>query len=283
MDRKAELGAFLRSRRARLSPEEAGLPRFGGRRRVPGLRREELARLAGVSTDYYVRLEQGRADNVSDEVVAAVAAALRLDGPERAHLHRLVRGAPARPAGSAGPAAPQTVRPGLRRLLESMPGTPACVLGRRTDILAWNPLYAALFTDLDALPAERRNKLWLLFTHPQWRDRFADPEAKAACLTSFFRLERGRHPDDPGYDALVAELSAQSPRFRALWAEHEVCDSTHGSWTLRHPAVGEVTLAYETLRLPDDPDQLLITYTTEPASPSESALRALAPPLPVDA
>ncbi|MFD9570043.1 helix-turn-helix transcriptional regulator [Streptomyces sp. NPDC059982] len=279
---KTELGDFLRSRRARIRPEEAGLTAFGGRRRVPGLRREELAQLAGVSVDYYTRFEQGRAENVSEAVLGAVAVALRLDAAETAHLTRLVRNAgragsrtaaqgEARDAEEA-----QRVRPGLRRLLDSMPGTPAFVVGRRTDILAWNPLGAALLTDFGALPPERRNKARLVFLDPEVRGRYAGWRAKARDLVAYLRFDLARHPHDARFAALIEELSAHSPEFVELWQEQEVAEKTHGGYHLRHPLVGEFTVAYECLRLPDDPDQFLIAYTVEAGSPSEAALRILA-------
>lgn len=277
---RAELGDFLRSRRGRIRPEDAGLRSFGGRRRVPGLRREELAQLAGVSVDYYTRFEQGRAGNISDTVLGAVATALRLDAAETAHLTRLVRTA-GRGDGAAAvagtqPEEPQEVRPGLRRLLESMPETPAFVVGRRTDILAWNPLFATLVKDFGALPPERRNKAWLLFLDPEVRGRFVNWERKARDLVAYLRFDLGRHPHDPRFAALIAELGERSPEFTRLWEEQEVGEATHGGYHLRHPLVGEFTLAYESLNLPDDPDQSLITYTAEAGSPSEAALRILA-------
>ncbi|MGC0417420.1 helix-turn-helix transcriptional regulator [Embleya sp. AB8] len=274
MSKRADLGDFLRSRRARLKPDDVGLTQYGERRRVPGLRREELARLAGVSADYYVRFEQGRAEHVSAEVLDAVAAALRLNRDEHEHLRALVRAVGARHP--APPAPTQRVRPGLRRLLDSVPETPAFVLGRRTDILAWNPLFATLFIDLDALPEERRNKAWLVFCNEQVRSRYVDWATKARDVVAYLRLDAGRHPDDPAFTDLIAELSDTSPEFRSLWATHEVRDKSHGDYHLRHPAIGEITLSYESLHPTTDTDQTLITYTPEPASPSEAALRILA-------
>ncbi|MFG2616179.1 helix-turn-helix domain-containing protein [Streptomyces sp. NPDC048507] len=278
---KTELGDFLRSRRARIRPEDAGLTAVGGRRRVPGLRREELARLAGVSVDYYTRFEQGRAENVSDAVLDAVAAALRLDTAETAHLTRLVRNAgragsrtAARGADSDDGA--QRVRPGLLRLLDSMPGTPAFVVGRRTDVLAWNPLGAALLTDFAALPPERRNKARLVFLDPDVRGRYANWRTKARDLVAYLRYDLARHPHDARFAALIEELAEHSPEFVELWQEQEVAEKTHGGYHLRHPLAGGFTVAYESLRLPDDPDQILIAYTVEPGSPSEAALRILA-------
>lgn len=277
MNHKAELGEFLRSRRARLRPEDAGLRTYGERRRVPGLRREELAQLAGVSADYYVRFEQGRTGNVSDEVVNAVAGALRLGADERTHLRRLVRAAQGSTAAAPDAyAARQEVRPGLRRLLESIPHTPAFIGGRRTDILAWNSLFAALVVDPGALPVAARNKARLVFLDAEVRGRYVNWETKARDLVAFMRLDAGRHPDDPAFAELLAELTEGSADFRRLWAEHEVKDKTHGNYHVRHPELGELTLAYETFRVSDDPDQVLITYTAEAGSPSEAALRVLA-------
>ncbi|SFD06955.1 helix-turn-helix transcriptional regulator [Streptomyces aidingensis] len=274
MDRRAELGAFLRSRRARLKPEDVGLSGFGSRRRVPGLRREELAQTAGVSVDYYVRFEQGRGENVSDSVIDAVATALRLTAAERAHLHDLARAVGGRP-GAARTARPE-VRAGVRRLLEALTDVPAYVVGRRTDILAWNGLYAELLTDLAALPADRRNTALLTFLDAGVRARYIDWETKARNVVAYLRMDHGRHPDDPAFDRLIAELSDGSAEFRRMWAAREVDERTHGTYRMRHPAVGELTVRYEGLRPAGDPETTLIAYTAEPGSPSEAALRRLA-------
>ncbi|MFI6786315.1 helix-turn-helix transcriptional regulator [Nonomuraea sp. NPDC050383] len=273
LDRRAELGEFLRSRRARLRPEELGLPDYGGRRRVPGLRREELALLAGVSVDHYVRLEQGRTLHFSEEVLDAVARALRLDDVEREHLHRL-----ARPwSGSErGPAQPQRVRPGLRRLLDLADGVPAYIVGRDTDVLAWNRLAAALITDFGALPPEQRNLARLVFLDEGMRGLYEDWPGKASDVVAYLRLDAARHPDDPRTAALLDELAAASPEFRRAWEEHRVKDKTHGRYVYLHPVVGRLDLGFETMRFPDDPDQALIAHTVEQGSPSETALRLLA-------
>lgn len=242
---------------------------------MPGLRREELAQLAGVSADYYVRFEQGRATNVSDSVIGAVAGALRLDDTETAHLRRLLRAAAAGPRPPQAPPV-QQVRPGLLQLLRSMPGTPAFVVGRRTDVLAWNPLFATLITDFAAIAEAHRNKARLVFLHEETRSRFVNWETKARDLVAYLRLDLGRHPDDPVLARLLAELSEKSPEFTRLWDLHEVRGKAHGGYHLRHPATGEFTLAFESLALPDDPDQTLIMYTAEPGSPSEATLRILA-------
>ncbi|WP_225846163.1 helix-turn-helix transcriptional regulator [Streptomyces sp. HPF1205] len=273
LDRRAELGEFLRSRRARLRPEELGLRDCGGRRRVPGLRREELARLAGVSVDHYVRLEQGRTLHFSEEVLDAVARALRLDPVERSHLYRLARPWPETAEG--GKPTPCTVRPGLRRLLEQSE-VPSFVLGRNTDVVAWNPLAAALITDFGALPPRERNMARLVFLDEGMRGLYADWPGKAAAVAAYLRLDAARHPDDPRTVELIAELQAASPQFRTLWAQHRLKDKTHGRYVYRHPVVGELELAFETLRLADDPDQALVAHTVEKGSPSETALRLLA-------
>ncbi|MFC5180423.1 helix-turn-helix transcriptional regulator [Actinomadura harenae] len=271
LDRRAELGEFLRSRRARLRPEELGLPDYGGRRRVPGLRREELARLAGVSVDHYVRLEQGRTLHFSEEVLDAVARALRLDDAEREHLFRLARPWP----GTDAPHAPQTVRPGLRRLLDVASDVPAYVVGRDTDVLAWNHLAAALITDFGALPPGQRNLARLVCLDEGMRALYEDWPGKVADVVAYLRLDSSRHPDDPRTAALLDELTEASPEFRAAWARHQVRDKTHGRYVYLHPVVGRVDLSYETLRLPDDPDQALVAHTVEEGSPSEAALRLL--------
>ncbi|WNV91474.1 helix-turn-helix transcriptional regulator [Umezawaea sp. Da 62-37] len=260
-----ELGDFLQSRRARLTPEETGLPTFGGRRRVPGLRREELAQLAGVSADYYGRLEQGRLANVSDEVLNAVARALRLDEGERTHLHNLAR-PPKRPV-PAG-----QVRPGLRWLLASITGSPAYVLGRHMDIVAWNPLARAVYgVDLDV----HDNMARLIFLHPSSRELWTPWEDKANNTVGGLRMQAALYPDDPRMAALVDELSA-SREFRELWAAHEVWTVPYGTMRLDHPRVGPLELAYEALPVPGAPEQMIITYSAEPGSPSAAAIGELA-------
>nr|WP_189241582.1 helix-turn-helix transcriptional regulator [Planobispora rosea] len=270
---RAELAEFLRTRRARLRPEDVGLQPFGGaRRRVPGLRREELAQLAGVSVDYYVRLEQGRTNNVSEEVLEAVARALRLSEDERAHLGNLARPAPARrrPAPRA-----ERVRPGLQRLLDMAEGIPAYIIGRRGDVLAWNRMAAAAFVDFGALPPAERNWARMIFLNEDVRALFADWRAKAQETVAHLRLRAGAYPDDPQLAALVGELSVKSEDFRRWWADHNVKDKTNGRKVVRNPLVGELVLDYESLRLPDDPDQVLVVYTAEAGSASEASLRLL--------
>ena len=267
-----ELREFLRSRRARVSPEEAGLFPQPGSRRVPGLRREEVAQLAGVSVDYYVRLERGRAINASAPVLDALARALRLNETERGHLFALARPAGTRPR----PLPAQRVRPGLYRVLESLTDVPATVLGRRLDVLATNRLAAALITDFGALPHRERNMARYMFLDDAARLLYADWEAAARSVVAALHLYAGRHRDDPQLAALVGELSVRDGDFRRWWADHDVFRHAHGSKRLHHPLVGELTLDYEALTVASDPEQTLGLHTAEPGSPSEHALRLLA-------
>ncbi|PCG86686.1 transcriptional regulator [Streptomyces sp. WZ.A104] len=274
LDRRAELSEFLRTRRARLLPQDVGLPEFGRARRVPGLRREELAQLAGVSVAYYTRLEQGNGRNVSTGVLDAIARALRLTDAEHAHLTHLAK--PGQHKKKRRPARVQQVRPGLRHLLDAMDGVPAYVSGARSDILVWNPMAAAVFGDWGALPPAERNWARLVFLSPGYRDLFVDWGSKASDMVSYLRLYAGCHPDDPELSALVGELSVKSEEFRRLWATHNVKEKGHGVKVIRHPLAGELTLSYETLNLPDDEEQYLVTYHAEPGSESAQALRLLA-------
>ncbi len=281
MDRSTELSEFLRSRRARLRPADVGLPEHGGRRRVPGLRREELAQLAGVSVAYYIRLEQGRGRNVSAAVLDAVGTALRLTGAERDHLTHLARPVSrrVRPSGRSGGGcggATVRVRPAVQQLIDAMEGVPACVVGPRLDVLGWNRLSLALLGDFSALPRDRPNLARHVFLDPAARDLYDDWAAKAADVVGYLRRDAGRCPEDPELASLIAELSLRSGEFRRLWAAHEVRDKGFGVKVLHHPLVGRLTLAYEVLALPADPGQQLFTYHAQPASPSAAALRRLA-------
>ncbi|MGW0846740.1 helix-turn-helix domain-containing protein [Streptomyces sp. NPDC002787] len=272
LDPRAELSEFLRTRRARLRPQDVGLPDFGRYRRVPGLRREELAQLAGVSVAYYTRLEQGNGRTVSAEVLDAIARALRLSDAEHAHLTHLAKPKQKRkPAGRA----PQ-VRGPLRTLLDTMDGVPAILVGRRSDILVWNRMAAAVFGDWAELPAQERNWARLVFLRPEYRDLFVDWEHKASDVVSQLRLDAGRHPDDPQLSALVGELSVKSEEFRRLWATHDVKEKCHGIQRLHHPLVGELDLRLESFHQADAHEQMLVTYHAEPGSPSAEALRLLA-------
>ncbi|MBW8739665.1 MAG: helix-turn-helix domain-containing protein [Streptomyces turgidiscabies] len=273
LDRRAELSEFLRTRRARLKPEDVGLPDFGRHRRVPGLRREELAQLAGVSVAYYTRLEQGNGQNVSAEVLDAIARALRLTGAEHDHLTHLAKPKQHKKKPSART---QVVRGTLRQLLDTLDGVPAYIAGRRTDILAWNAMAASLFGDWDELPPQDRNWARLLFLRPEYHDLFTDWEQKAIDIVCHLRMDAGRYPEDPRLSALVGELSVKSEEFRRLWATHDVKEKSYGVKRLQHPLVGELTLNYESFRLLDDSDQSMIVYSAEPGSPSAQAMRLLA-------
>ncbi|WP_316779178.1 helix-turn-helix domain-containing protein [Streptomyces sasae] len=273
LDRRAELSEFLRSRRARLLPSDVGLPDFGRHRRVPGLRREELAQLAGVSVAYYTRLEQGNGRNVSAEVLDSIARALRLTDAEHAHLIHLAKGKQHKKKASARP---QQVRASLGQLLEAMDGVPAYIVGRRAEILAWNRMAAAVFGDWAELPVTERNWARLTFLRPDYRDLFADWEQKAIDIVCQLRMDAGCYPDDPRLSALVGELSVKSEEFRRLWATHDVKEKSYGLKRMHHPLVGELSLSYESFRMSGDPDQALVTYHAEPGSPSAEALRLLA-------
>ncbi|MBF6275801.1 MULTISPECIES: helix-turn-helix transcriptional regulator [Nocardia] len=268
-----ELADFLRRARAQIDPARAGLLADNRVRRVPGLRREEVARLAGVSADYYTRLEQGRRITPSVGVVDAIARALDLDAAGREYLGQLI----GRPSGIARRSVPvQRVRPGLYQLLDSLGAVPALVLGRRADVLASNWMAHALFTDFAALPARERNYVRWMFLGSEPRELFLDWETQARAAVESLRLDVGNNPEDRAGLALVEELSAAAGEFRQWWAEHQVLQRTHGSKRLRHPVTGELTVEYETLTLPGDSDQTLYLYTTEPGSPSQQALRMLA-------
>ncbi|MDH2429096.1 helix-turn-helix transcriptional regulator [Sphaerisporangium sp. TRM90804] len=268
----AELREFLRSRRARLTPEEAGLPSRPGARRVPGLRREEVAQLAGVSVDYYVRLERGRHVNVSESVLDALARALRLNPTERAHLFTVAR--PVR--GQRRPMPPQRVRPGLYQVLERLADTPAMVIGYRMDVLAANRMARALYTDFDALPYRDRNMARYIFLDEAARGLYDDWPSAARGTVAALHLYAGRHPHDPRLAELVGDLSLRDGDFRRWWAEHDVLRRTHGTKSYHHPLVGDLTLDYEAMTPDGDPDLTLGLYTAEPGSPSDQALRLLA-------
>ncbi|NJP48283.1 helix-turn-helix domain-containing protein [Actinacidiphila epipremni] len=261
------LGDFLQSRRARIRPEEVGLPPYG-RRRVPGLRREEVAQLAGVSVDYYIRLEQGRGRNVSDAVLDAVARVLRLDPTEHAHLRDLARG------GRPAPAAAPGIRAGVRMLLDRMADCPAMVIDHRMNVLAWNALGDAVHGF--AAGPERRNMPRLVFLDPAARELYPEWPAVAAETVAYLRLGAGRHPDDAALTALVGELSVKSEDFRRLWADHLVREKTYGVKRIHHPVAGDLELAYETLAFPGDPDLTLVIYTPAPNSPTSDRLTLLA-------
>ncbi|WP_455836452.1 helix-turn-helix domain-containing protein [Pseudarthrobacter siccitolerans] len=273
MGQSAEFGKFLKAMRSRLSPEDIGAGPASGARRVPGLRREEVARLAGVSTDYYVRLEQGRNIHPSRTVLDSVSRALRLSSSEHAHMMDLLENCAASPRSAGQPA--QGVRPALRHLLEAVGDVPAMVLGRRSDVLAGNRLAFELFTDFPALPGAERNLTRWLILDPAARELFRDWKTVAAEAAGALRLDVGRHPNDAKANHLVGELAVNSQHFRQWWAGHRVASRSAGTVRLHHPAVGDLELNFESLVLPDDPDQTLRIYSARPGSPSSDALALL--------
>lgn len=272
-----ELGEFLLDRRGKLTPDMAGIPSYGRQRRVPGLRREELAQLAGVSVAYYTRLEQGHSRNASDGVLDALANALRLDDTERAHLRDLAR-VPDRRARRRVPR--EHPHPRTLELLDSIPHLPAVLLGRRSDVLTWNRLGHALLAghldfgapcDVDQRPSMSR----MLFLDPHTRELEADWESYAKTHVAYLRLVSGRHPGDPKLAELVGELTMRSKEFASLWDSGRVRECTFGTRKLRHPLVGELTVTYQVWLQPDNPDYRLEVFTTEPGTASADALALL--------
>ncbi|RST22885.1 transcriptional regulator [Streptomyces sp. WAC04770] len=268
-----ELADFLRRARSQCDPARSGLPTSNRTRRVPGLRREEVALLAGVSPDYYARLEQGRHITPSSAVLDALGRALELDAAGQAHLNDLVGSAHA-PKRSR-PRAIQRVRPGLRQLIDSLDGVPAMILGRRTDVLATNQIARALFADFEAMrPADRNYARWILLDSDA-RDLFTDWETQARAAVESLRLELGADPHDAVLQDLVAQLRDESPEFSDWWDTHRVYQRTHGAKNLHHPVVGNLAVSYETFALPGDPESTLFLYSTAPDSPSRQALDLL--------
>jgi len=264
-----ELGAFLRARRSELSPSDVDLPEGGRQRRVAGLRREEVAQLAAISTDYYTRLEQGRIGS-SAPVLASLARVLRLDDDQRTYMYELA-GTPAKSRRRA----PQKVKPYLRRLLDRI-DAPAIVMTPTHDILAWNPLAAALMVDFAEIPERERNFMRLLFTDPRLRSLYPEWEELARSVVSYIRMEAARKPDDPRLAELVGDLSIRDAQFRQWWAGTHVAVKRRGTRTYDHPVVGEITLEWDALTSDAEPDQQLIVFTPEPGSRSEEAVRELA-------
>ncbi|QVQ52259.1 helix-turn-helix domain-containing protein [Spiractinospora alimapuensis] len=269
-----ELGDYLRSCRAQVSAEDAGITSHG-HRRVPGLRREELAMLAGVSVDYVVRLEQGRAKTASPEILAALARALDLRADEEEYLQRCAANPTVSDSPGRVPADPQRVSAATRVLLDSMVGVPALVLGRRMDIVGWNPLATALFTDFRALPPRHRNHVRLAFLDRRVRGLYADWERAAKECVAYLRMDAGRYPEDPELARLVGELSIKDDDFRHWWSTHRVRAQRSGRKEFHHPTAGELTLDFQVLDVRGTPDQTLLTYTAEPRSRSAQALAFL--------
>ncbi len=270
-DRSTELGGFLKARRAQLTARDVGLPETVTRRKVTGLRREEVAQLAAISVDYYTRLEQGRVQ-ASASVLITLAKALRLDEDQQAYLYELAGKTDARPRRRRT----QQLRPAMRRLLDQLTENPAIVLGKRMDILAWNTPATALYTDFAQIPPARRNYVHLLFTHPAMRALHIDWEHSAHTAVAALRMEAAKDPDDPDLAVLVGELSVQDSDFRTWWATHQVNSASYGTKHYRHPVVGGLTLDCDTWDSPDGSGQRLMILTAEPGTPSHDALRILA-------
>jgi transcriptional regulator with XRE-family HTH domain len=253
------LADFLRRRRELVQPEDVGLP-SGGRRRTPGLRREEVAQLSGVGATWYTWLEQGRDVRASMEVLEAIARALRLTPAERTHLILLGRGEEAPPC--KAPA--ERVSPTLRRLIENLDAAPAQVLGRRWDYLAWNRPACALFGDFGSIPKAARNHLWLTFMDPKRREMFPDWEKVARLAVAKFRADSARHIGDPSFEELIQALRQRSPTFCKMWKRHEVARSGEGRRELNHPDVGTLVFEHAVFHPSEVPDQRLILYTPTP-------------------
>jgi transcriptional regulator with XRE-family HTH domain len=274
-DVRAEIREFLTTRRAKLTPERAGLPSYGGNRRVPGLRREEVALLAGISIEYYTRLERGSARGVSEEVLDGIGRALQLDEVERAHLTDLVRTAnAARPARRRSTA--QRVRPSVQRLLDSMTGTAAFVRNGRLDILSANQLGYALYSPAFLDPARPVNLARFIFLDRRSRELYGDWDGIAHAAVGSLRAEAGRDPHNQALTNLVGELSVRSQQFRVRWAAHDVDYYRSGVQPFHHPLVGDLTLDYDVLELPADPGLSIVAYTAEAGSPARHALDLLA-------
>jgi transcriptional regulator with XRE-family HTH domain len=274
MDQRDEVGEFLRSRRDRVTPEQAGII-GGGRRRVPGLRREEVATLANISVDYYAKMERGDLRGVAPEILESVAQALRLDEAETDHLHDLARSATLQrpPRSSARPE--QTVRPGLQRFVDAITGAPVWVRDRRMDIVTGNSLGMALYRPVLDDSDGRGNTARFMFFSPAARTFFPDWEQAADDIVATIRTYAGQNPRDKGLTDLIGELVTRSDAFRRRWAAHNVRHHRSGVKRINHPEVGDLELVYEALELPANPDWFMFGYTAEPGSPTEERLKLL--------
>ncbi len=275
MTHSDDVRMFLTSRRAKITPEEAGLPLYGGNRRVAGLRREEVAMLAGMSVDYYVRLERGNLSGASDGVIEGLARALKLDDAETAHLFDLARAATTSPR-ARRKRSPQTVRPSVQRVIDSITTAPAWVRNDRGDVLATNELGRALYLDMMAEAPGPPNSARFTFLSPKAQDFFADWERAADDVVAVLRSAAGKNPYDRDLTDLIGELSTRSEAFRTRWARHDVKYHRTGRKRLHHPIVGDLDLSFEALELAGDPGLRINVYTAEPGTPSEDALKVLA-------
>lgn len=272
-----DLGEFLASRRARLTPAQAGLPDFGGRRRVPGLRREEVAMVAGVSPEYYKRLERGQAAGVSESVLDAVSRALQLDDAEHAHLHALVRTATTgnRPARRRTTRARQ-VSPGMQQVLDAMTTVPVFVQNGRLDAVATNRLGRALFSEMFPDDGTPVNAARFVFLDPRAQTFYRDWDVSTREIVALLRAEAGRAPHDRELSDLVGLLSTRSDLFRTLWGSHDVREHRSGRKRLRHPLVGDLDLGFQGLEVTTDRGLEVLVFTAEPGTPSDEGLRLLA-------
>jgi transcriptional regulator with XRE-family HTH domain len=273
---RTEIREFLRSRRSRITPEKAGLPAYGGNRRVKGLRREEVAMLAGVSVDYYVRMERGSLAGASESVLNSLADALRLDEAERAHLFALARESNAR-GNQRKRTAPTSVRPSVQQMLDAMTDAPAWVRNGRHDIVAMNSLARALYSPVLAAPRRPANTTRFVYLEPEAaQEFFVDYDRIANDAAAMLRLEAGRNPHDKALIELVGELSTRSELFRRRWAQHDVKFHRSGQKRLRHPVVGQLDLDFEGLELASSPGLYLNVYTAAAGTPTADALKLLA-------
>lgn len=253
--RLQELRDFLRKRRARLTPEEVGLPR-GNRRRAPGLKRAEVAQLAGISVDWYTWLEQGRPISVSTQLLESLVQALHLNDNEREHLFFLAHQQPP----PVRVMEPETVSPTLQRYLNNQGLSPAFVLGRRWDVIAWNKAACVVFGDFGQMTSFERNSVWQLFTSPVPRQLLVDWEGHARRLLAQFRATCGRYPDDPRLTELIQDLMYRSPEFRTWWPDHEVLSAAEGHKIFNHPHVGPLMFEHLTFQVFDTPDLKVRVY-----------------------
>lgn len=276
MDNRTEIREFLASRRAKITPEVAGLTLFGGRRRVPGLRREEVAMLAGVSVDYYTKLERGNLAGTSESVLDAIARALNLDQAEREHLYNLARASGPASKTQRRPLQSGAVRPALQFMLDSITGAPAFIGNHHMDIVAANQLAYALYSEMYRRPARPANHSRFIFLDPKAREFYPNWELAADTNVAILRTQSGRNPLDKRLSDLVAELSMRSGEFRSRWAAHNVRRHYAGTKVFRHPVVGELELFYEAMELAEDPGFTLTVYPALPGSPSDERLRLLA-------
>lgn len=274
METGSELRAFLTSRRAAISPEQVGLPQPSTARRVKGLRREEVATLAGVSVDYYVKLEQGRVGNVSGQVIEALVRALRLDDVEARHLRSLLH-----PGSDYPPRRTPAVskaRPALLSTIHAMDAVPAIIHGPHLEILGINRAGKTLLDDYDSMPLRERNTARWMFLNPRARTVYRDWEEIAVAVVAVLRAGAVPGSDDPVLDRLVRELKDESPEFARMWADYRLSEHRHGVKRFFHEMVGDMRLNYETMQVPRHPEQTIILYTADTGSPSEEKLRLLA-------